>query len=83
MEYMITFRSVTPAQRAETALRKRGIDCVIRRTPRWMEENGCGYCLHMKGNSIHLMAQILSEMGISYRKVYLLRDNGITEEVGI
>ena len=33
----ITFRSVTVAQRGERLLRSGGIDCVLQRTPRWME----------------------------------------------
>ena len=40
---IITFRSVTPAQRAEEVLRRAGVECSIQRTPKWMEEKGCGY----------------------------------------
>ena len=43
--YYITFRSVTFAQRGEKVLKKEGIRCTLLRTPRWMEEQGCGYAL--------------------------------------
>lgn len=83
MEYMITFRSITPAQRAENVLRQIGMGIRIQRTPRWMEEKGCGYCLHIKGNAIHTAVEHLHEAGILYRKVYLLRNNGTTEELEV
>ena len=79
--YFITFRSVTPAQRGEGILRKMGIRCVLQRTPRWMQENGCGYCLRLTTESIGDVARILQKAGVPYRKVYLLRPDGNTEEV--
>ena len=45
--YYITFRSVTFAQRGERVLQKAGLRCTLQRTPRWMEEQGCGYCLRL------------------------------------
>ena len=44
----ITFRSVTHAQRGEQVLGGGGIYCRILRTPRWMEEQGCGYCIRLR-----------------------------------
>ena len=41
--FFITFRSLTYAQRGEQTLRSGGIKSRMRRTPRWMEERGCGY----------------------------------------
>ena len=46
--YFLTFRSITQAQRAERAYSRAGMVCTMRRTPRWMEEKGCGYCLRLK-----------------------------------
>ena len=40
---IITFRSVTPAQRGEAILKREGINCTLQRTPRSMQEKGCGY----------------------------------------
>ena len=79
--YYITFRSVTPAQRGESLLRKSGFRCVLQRTPRWMQDNGCGYCLRLGTDWIGEAVQLLERAGMNYRKVYLLRPEGNTEEV--
>lgn len=77
----ITFRSVTPAQRAEQLLRREGFICHIRRTPRWMESNGCGYALQVRLSDVVDAVKALSREAISYRKVYLLGDHGRAEEM--
>lgn len=78
---MITFRSVTPAQRAEEALRRAGVNCTIQRTPKWMEAKGCGYSLRLDRQDIMAAAMLLRQSGISFRKVYSLTDNGTPEEL--
>ena len=77
----ITFRSVTPAQTAESLLRRTGVKCAIQRTPRWMEEQGCGYCLRLAHANGLTAAEILRENGIAFRKVYGQRENGTYEEI--
>ena len=82
MEYcLITFRSVTPAQRGESVLRRAGFNCSIRRTPRWMEEQGCGYSLQVRHPDAARAVQLLQAADIPYRKVYLLKENGSIEEM--
>lgn len=78
---LITFRSVTPAQRAESALKRAGIPCTLQRTPKWMEEQGCGYSLTLKQVHLQSAAELLRTYGIAYRKGYLRRENGMYEEV--
>ena len=77
---LITFRSVTPAQRAEAALRRAGMDCRMQRTPRWMEEQGCGYSLRLSTGQIQAAAELLRTKGIVFRKIYL-RSEGKMEEM--
>lgn len=79
----ITFRSITPAQRAESLLRKIGVECAIQRTPRWMAEQGCGYSLRVRRLDVPAAVALLRENGASYRKVYLKRENGVYEELSI
>ena len=67
---LITFRSVTPAQRAELALRRAGVDCVMRRTAKWMEEQGCGYSLHLNCEQLPGAVEFMRAKGIHYGKVY-------------
>ena len=69
--YCITFRSVTLAQRGERVLREAGQPCTLARTPRWMEERGCGYCLRLR-NEWKPAAAALDRAGVEYRKVYRL-----------
>ena len=80
---LITFRSVTPAQRSEGILRREGIECSVRRTPRWMEEQGCGYSLRLHHVDAQRAVQRLREEQVPFRKVYLLRENGTPEELGL
>ena len=74
--YFITFRSVTPAQRGEGILRKAGIGCQLLRTPRWMEEQGCGYCLRLHREEIDSILEILRKGNVQFRKVYYQQDDG-------
>lgn len=76
---IITFRSVTPAQRGEGVLRQNGFVCSIQRTPRWMEEQGCGYSLRVSDADGVACVGILRQNRIPFRKVYR-QINGKTEE---
>ena len=81
--YFITFRSVTAAQRGERALQKKGIRCQLSRTPRWMEEQGCGYCLKLGRSRISEAVSRLREEQIAFRKVYFQTDGTNAEEVAL
>ncbi len=78
---MITFRSVTPAQRGESALRSLGISCSLQRTPRRMEEQGCGYCLKLGCSHIPQALEQLQSRQIPYRKVYISHPGREPEEM--
>ena len=79
--YFITFRSVTYAQRAEKLLNQRGYRVSLMRTPRWMEEQGCGYALKTGNPEISRMVQLLRENRIHLRKVYVQQEDGQMEEL--
>ena len=74
--YFITFRSVTLAQRGEGILQKAGIGCQLLRTPRWMEEQGCGYCLRLRREDMDTVLEILRNANVQFRKVYYQREDG-------
>ena len=78
---ILTFRSVTPAQRAEEVLRRAGVDCTLQRTQKWMEEKGCGYSLRMDRRDIMTAAAFLRQAGIHFRRAYTLRAGGAPEEL--
>ena len=81
--YYLTFRSVTPAQRGENLLRKMGFRCAIQRTPRWMEEKGCGYCLQVPEEWLREALELLRSSSVNFRKVYTVSGVGDAREVRI
>ncbi len=78
---LITFRSVTPAQRAEGILRRAGLECGVQRTPRWMEEQGCGYSLRLKCQDVMPALELFRGNDVPYRKIYFRREDGRMEEM--
>ena len=81
--FFITFRSVTFAQRGEEILRRGGISSVLQRTPRWMEEQGCGYCLRLRTDDVQTGATLLRGSRIPFRKIYLQQPEGNVEELAV
>ena len=81
--YYITFRSVTYAQRGEKLLNQKNIRCTLQRTPRWMEEQGCGYCLRVWTNNIGNAVETLQQALLPVKRVYLQRSDGLLEEVSL
>ena len=72
----ITFRSVTHAQRGERILSGAGIRCAMQRTPRWMEEQGCGYCLRLRQQELVGARELLANNGVQFRRSYRVDDRG-------
>ena len=79
--FFLTFRSITQAQRAERAFAREGMGCTLRRTPRWMEELGCGYGVEVKCPDLKTGLQVLRQEKLPFRKSYLLHADGVVEEV--
>ena len=76
----ITFRSITPAQQAQRILRRGGVESILQRTPRYMEQQGCGYCLRLRPEDREQAVSLLRQSGVQFRKVYA-EENGVAEEV--
>ena len=81
-QYMISFRSVTYAQRGERSLTRGGFSCTLSRTPKWMEQQGCGYGLTLRGANIYRAVDALRQDGVSWRRVYVL-ENGKYQEIAL
>ena len=79
-QWLITFRSVTYAQKAERLLKKLGIACTLQRTPKELSSRGCGYCLRMQGTDAIKAAQQLQKAQFLYEKIYVIMENGSPEE---
>ncbi len=76
----ITFRSVTPAQRGQRVLNRAGIRCTLQRTPRQMQEKGCGYCLRLRGQDTVNAVELLRGAGVEFSRIYA-SDSGNPEVV--
>ena len=81
--YFITVRSVTYGQRAESVLHRGGIRSSLQRTPRWMEEQGCGYCLRLYTEDIVPAVRLLRAGQVPFRRVYVQKESGEVEEVSL
>ena len=75
----ITFRSVTFGQRGQRVLENAGIGCSLQRTPKWMEQQGCGYCLKLKGGDCSRAAALLRSQQVRFQKVYRQEDTAMVE----
>ena len=80
-DFLLTFRSVTPAQRGEGIIKRAGMPCTLQRTPRHLEEQGCGYSLRIRSRDIAAAMELLRTHGVAYQKVYALRESGKLEEL--
>ena len=78
--WLITFRSVTFAQKAERLLNRAGIGCMLQRTPKVLSERGCGYCLRLQMKDAMAAVELLREQDVSYGKIYALTDSGVPQE---
>lgn len=79
-EWLITFRSVTFAQRGERVLRNNRIACRIQRTPKHLTERGCGYCLRLSSVDVSAALELLRREKLLYEKVYAVKEDGSTQE---
>ena len=81
--YYITFRSVTFAQRGEKLLSRQNFRVSLLRTPRWMEVQGCGYCLRVWTKEIEPAVKLLRSAQVHLRRVYLQMGDGLLEEMPV
>ncbi len=79
----ITFRSVTAAQRGERVLKEAGIAAGLMRTPRWMQDRGCGYSLRLRAAYGSQAVAALGRQGVSFIKVYGQSAGGELREVAL
>ena len=79
--YYVTFRSVTYAQRGQARLTAAGVNTTLRRTPKWMENQGCSYCLRIPRAWGTEAVRILRTDGIAFRKIYRENEDGTMDEV--
>ncbi len=74
--WLITFRSITFAQKGERTLKQRGVACTMRRTPKGLSERGCSYCLQVTDDQISEALTVLRDQNIAFGNVYAPRADG-------
>ena len=80
MKYcFITVPTLTAAQMAESQLRRNGLQCRIQRSPKWMEEQGCGNGIMVAFDVFDKCITVLKNNRIPYKKVYLKDESGKME----
>lgn len=52
---------------------------MLGRTPRALEQQGCGYCLRLRPEHTQQALVLLQQAGVSFRKIYS-EENGYMEE---
>ncbi len=65
---LVTFRSVTFAQKAQRVLERQGISAFLLRTPKELAQRGCGYSLRLY-KDIQQALDILRREGLLMGKV--------------
>ena len=76
---LITFRSITPAQRAQRLLQRAGIGCTLQRTPKSLAQQGCGYCLRLRPEDVGRAVELLRAQNVPMSKVYAGYEDGPRE----
>ena len=79
-EWLITFRSVTYAQRAQEILRSSHMPCRIHRTPKYLAQRGCGYCLRLQEEDALIGVELLHQAQMPYEKLYEIQKDGSVRE---
>lgn len=83
LDWLITFRSITAAQKGERLMKRADIFCILQRTPKLLSERGCGYCLRVRAEQAVVAVNLLREQKLTYGKVYALEQGGAPRELEI
>ena len=82
LNYFIICRSLTYAQKAAKALERAGITAIVARPPAEISGEGCAYAVKVSEKSLSTALIVLKNAGLPSGKVYLMRADGRTDEVG-
>lgn len=79
-QYLITFRTLTQAQRAARLLERAGYTVTIRRTPAGLSRSGCGYALTLR-RGVSEAAEMLKRYGLWTGRLFRREEEGEYREV--
>lgn len=81
-DWLITFRSITFAQKAERQMKQDGFSCMIQKTPRGLSDRGCSYSLRIPESEAGEALVRLRQYQIPYGKVFAFTESGAWEAQG-
>lgn len=79
--YLIVCRSLTYAQRTQTALERAGITAHILRSPKMIDSEGCSHSVKVAERSLATALVILAQAGLSPKRVFIMASDGSYKEV--
>ena len=68
-QYLITFRSLTHAQRSARVLERAGITTAVIKAPQGLSSSGCAYAITLRRNP-EMALELLKQNGLSIGKVF-------------
>ncbi len=80
-DYFFTFRSVTAAMRGSRILEGAGIKTTLSRTPRGLQQQGCGYSLRVRAELLRQAQELLTREEARFNKIYRKDPGGQWQEV--
>ena len=80
MHYLLTFRSLTYAQRAARILERAGVTGTVSRVPKAAATRGCAYCVIVAARHKDRALSVLDGAGLSPERVLLRHESGALEE---
>ena len=83
VNYLITCRSLTFAQRTAKRLAQGRITAIVTRTPIAISSEGCGYCVKVPERHIEDALTVLKRTELYPKRLFKLYENGELFEVAI
>ena len=79
MQYLLTFRSLTYAQRAARVLERAGVTGTLSRVPKAAATRGCAYCVIVAARHKERALNVLAPAGLRPERVLRRDENGQLE----
>ena len=81
MQYLLTYRSLTYAQRAARVLERAGVTGTVSRVPKAAATRGCAYCVIVSERHKSRALSVLSASGMGPERVLRRGQDGALTEV--
>lgn len=83
MQYILTCKSLTYAQRVAKVLERAGITGTVSKVPGELSTNGCSYCVKVSARVYQSAYIVMTDAGLSPEGIYRMEDDGYLEEVAM